>query len=94
MKPDKAFPILTGRNHVVTGMREGNHELFHAVNRGIKWIWDKGINKELLIKYGSANPSYLQPPDPSPRIGVDRDEKGNISDRCKEGYQDYFALFT
>ncbi|MBI3976573.1 MAG: amino acid ABC transporter substrate-binding protein [Chloroflexi bacterium] len=93
MKPNKDFPVLTGRNHAVMGMNEGNRDLFHAVNRGIKWIWEKGYNKELLIKYGSADPSYLQPPDPNPRLGVDRDEKGVIIDRCKDGFKDYSDQF-
>ena len=29
-------------------------------------------------KYGVSNPDYLVPPTVNPRIGVDRDDKGNI----------------
>ncbi len=94
MKPHKEFPILTGRNHAVMGMNVSNCELFHAVNQGIAWAWKRGINKEMLAKYGANDPSYLKPPDGHARVGADRDDKGTVTGHCKEGYKDFSGLFS
>lgn len=93
LKPDPEFPQLTSKQHTVMGMNLENKDLFDAVNRGVKWLWDTKKNAELLAKYGVKNPDYLVPPEKNPRIGVDRDEKGNIIGPGAHTPKDFSFLF-
>jgi len=93
IKPDPNFPQLTSKQHTVMGMKVDNHDLFDAVNRGVKWLWDTKKNAELLAKYGVKNPDYLVPPSKNPRIGVDRDGKGNVIGPGAHAPKDYSSLF-
>lgn len=93
IKPDADFPQLTSKQHTVMGMNMNNHDLFDAVNAGVKWLWRTKKNAEFLAKYGVKNPDYLVPPGKNPRIGVDRDEKGNIIGPCAHTPKDYASLF-
>ncbi len=91
--PDPNFPQLTSKQHTVMGMNTGNHDLFDAVNRGVKWLWDTKLNARLLAKYGVKSSDYLVPPAKNPRIGVDRDEKGNIIGLCAHQPKDFSSMF-
>jgi ABC-type amino acid transport substrate-binding protein len=91
---DDSFPQLTSKQHTVMGMNQDNHDLFDAVNAGVAWLWKSKTNAQLLAKYGVANPDYLVPPTPNPRVGVDRDDKGNIIGAGGHTPQDYAALFA
>ena len=79
LKRDDAFPQLTSKQHTVMGMNQENHDLFDAVNAGVKWLWATKTNAALMQKYGITNPDYLEPPEPNPRIGVDRTANGGLT---------------
>jgi polar amino acid transport system substrate-binding protein len=91
---DPAFPQLTSKQHTVMGMNQENHDLFDAVNAGVKWMWATKQNGVLMSKYGISNPDYLVPPSKNPRIGVDRDEAGNVVGPGAHTPKDFAALFT
>jgi ABC-type amino acid transport substrate-binding protein len=94
LAPDPAFPQLTSKQHTVMGMNQENHDLFDAVNAGVKWMWRTKKNAELMQKYGISNPDYLVPPEKNPRIGVDRDESGNVIGPGAHTPKDFSSLFT
>jgi polar amino acid transport system substrate-binding protein len=91
---DPGFPQLTTKQHTVMGMNQENHDLFDAVNAGVKWMWATKQNGGLMSKYGVSNPDYLVPPPKNPRIGVDRDEVGNVIGPGAHKPKDFAALFT
>ena len=91
---DVAFPVLTGKNVAVMGMNQNNPDLFDAVDEGVKWLWKTKRNATILAKYGIGNPDYLVAPEPNPRIGVDRDAKGNLIGPGAHKMKDYLALFA
>jgi polar amino acid transport system substrate-binding protein len=76
------------------GMNQDNHDLFDAVNAGVKWMWQTKQNAALMQKYGIANPDYLVPPEKNPRIGVDRDAAGNVIGPGAHTTKDYSSLFA
>jgi polar amino acid transport system substrate-binding protein len=94
MEHDAAFPQLTSKQHTVMGMNQENPDLFDAVNAGVKWLWQTKLNAKLLAKYGVNNPDYLVPPEPNPRIGVDRDASDNLIGAGAHTAKDYSALFV
>jgi len=94
LKADPAFPQLTSKQHTVMGMNQDNHDLFDAFNDGVKWLWKTKQNAELMKKYGISNPDYLVPPEPNPRIGVDRDAQGNVIGPGAHTPKDFSALFA
>lgn len=91
---DDAFAQLTSKQHTVMGMNQDNHDLFDAVNAGVAWLWKTKLNAKLLAKYGVKNPDYLVPPATNPRIGVDRDAKGDVIGPGGHTPKDYSALFA
>ncbi|MCW3475502.1 substrate-binding periplasmic protein [Limobrevibacterium gyesilva] len=91
---DPAFPQLTSKQHTVMGMNQENHDLFDAVNAGVKWMWQTKQNAELMRKYGISNPDYLVPPEKNPRIGVDRDAEGNVIGPGAHTTKDFSSLFA
>jgi polar amino acid transport system substrate-binding protein len=94
LAPDPAFPQLTSKQHTVMGMNQENHDLFDAVNTGVKWMWATKQNGVLMSKYGISNPDYLVPPPKNPRVGVDRDEAGNVIGPGAHKPKNFAALFT
>lgn len=93
IKPDADFPQLTSKQHTVMGMNVDNHDLFDAVNAGVKWLWRTKLNAKYLQQYGVGNPDYLVPPAKNPRIGVDRDANGNILGPGGHTPKDFSSLF-
>jgi len=91
---DADFPQLTSKQYTVIGMNQDNHDLFDAVNAGVKWMWATKQNAALMQKYGIGNPDYLVPPPKNPRIGVDRDEAGNVIGPGAHTPKDFSALFA
>ena len=91
---DDAFPQLTSKQHTVMGMSQDNHDLFDAVNAGVKWMWATKQNATLMQKYGIGNPDYLVAPEPNPRIGVDRDAAGNVIGPGAHTPKDFSSLFA
>jgi ABC-type amino acid transport substrate-binding protein len=92
--PDPAYPQLTSKQHTVTGMNPDNHDLFDAVNAGVKWMWKTKQNAELMRKYGISNPDYLVAPEKNPRIGVDRDAQDNVIGPYAHKVKDFSELFA
>jgi ABC-type amino acid transport substrate-binding protein len=91
---DAAFPQLTSKQHTVMGMNQDNPDLFDAVNDGVKWLWRTKLNAKFLAQYGVGNPDYLVPPEPNPRIGVDRDANGNPIGAGGHTAKDFSSLFA
>jgi ABC-type amino acid transport substrate-binding protein len=94
MTADPAFPQLTSKQHTVMGMNQENFDLFDAVNAGVKWMWKTKQNAALMQKYGIGNPDYLVPPAKNPRVGVDRDEAGNVIGPGAHPTKDFSSLFA
>ncbi len=91
---DAAFPQLTSKQDTVMGMNQDNPDLFDAVNAGVKWLWRTKLNAKFLAQYGVGNPDYLVPPDPNPRIGVDRDANDDPIGAGAHTAKDYSSLFA
>lgn len=94
VKPDPEFPQLSGKAPTVMGMNLENHDLFDAVNAGVKWLWKTQGNSGFLAKYGVSSPDYLIPPITDPRIGIDRDGNGNILGPGAHVAKDYSSYFS
>ena len=94
VEPDPAFPILTTKQNTVFGLNGENSDLFDAVNAGVAWLWRTKLNEQLMAKYGLSSPSYYVPPNPNPRIGVDRSPDGGILGPFAHQPRDYSSLFA
>ena len=94
IKPNSEYPDLTGKGRAVLGMNQQNPDLFDAVNAGVKWLWTSKTNARLLAQNGMTSSDYLVAPQKDPRIGVDRDAKGNILGPAAHAPKDYSALFA
>jgi ABC-type amino acid transport substrate-binding protein len=91
---DTAFPQLTSKQHTVMGMNQDNPDLFDAVNAGVKWLWRTKMNAQCLARYGVSNADYLVPPEPNPRIGVDRDADDSPIGPAAHKVKGYSSLFA
>jgi len=94
VEADPAFPILTTKQNTVFGLNGENTDLFDAVNAGVAWLWRTKLNEQLMAKYGLGSPSYYVPPNPNPRIGVDRSPDGGILGPFSHQPKDYSSLFA
>jgi hypothetical protein len=65
---------MSTKYNVVMGIRKDATALADAINAGIAELWDTCQNQAFMAEYGVTNPSFFIPPDPNPRIGVDRPE--------------------
>ncbi|MBY5406761.1 substrate-binding periplasmic protein [Rhizobium leguminosarum] len=88
------FKVLGQKQITLMGMNPQNLDLFDAVNAGIAWLWRTGANAHFLKKYGMDNPDYLVPSTNNPRVGVDRDEKGQIIGAWAHEVKDFSGVFT
>jgi polar amino acid transport system substrate-binding protein len=68
------YPILSTKYNIIFGINPELTELHAAVNEEIAKIWADCANVESMKSYGMGDPSWFTPPDPNPRIGVDRPE--------------------
>lgn len=93
MKVNPEYPVLTGRNHAVIGVNQGNCELFQGLNQGVAWAWRTGINKRALEQWGLTNPAYVTPVEKPPRLGIDRDEANRIIGPMQSCTGDFSAVF-
>ncbi|WP_449376899.1 ABC transporter substrate-binding protein [Bradyrhizobium sp. UFLA05-112] len=89
------FDMLGQKQTTVIGMNVENFDLFDAVNAGVRWLWRSGTNGKLLKKYGMEADDYLAAlsNESNPRLGVDRDENGNVIGKWAHQPKDYSALF-
>jgi L-cystine transport system substrate-binding protein len=74
LDPDPNFPIMSTKYNVVMGIRKDATGLADAVNKEIANLWATCTNQAIMAKYGVTDASFFQPPDPNPRVGVDRTE--------------------
>jgi ABC-type amino acid transport substrate-binding protein len=91
---DPAFPILTTKQNTVFGVNGENPDLFDAVNAGVAWLWQTKLNAQIMARYGISNTGYYIPPNPNPRIGIDRSPEGNILGPFAHRPKDYSSLFA
>ena len=79
------YPVLSTKYNIVFGINPELEGLHAAVNGEIAKIWAECANVELMKKYGLGDPSWFTPPDPNPRIGVDREEswKSPTAEHCQ-----------
>jgi polar amino acid transport system substrate-binding protein len=91
---DAAYPILTSKQNTVMGMNAQNTDLFDAVNAGVRWLWATKRNAAILGRYGMSDPDYLTPVVPDPRLGIDRDAKGDIIGPNAHAAKDFSGLFA
>ena len=74
LKPDMAkYPIMSTKYNVIFGVNKDEKELADAMNAEIRKIWANCENVKIMAKYGMQDASWFTPPDPNPRVGVDRD---------------------
>jgi polar amino acid transport system substrate-binding protein len=74
LKPDMAkYPIMSAKYNVIFGVNKEEKELADAMNAEIRKIWANCENVKIMAKYGMQDASWFTPPDPNPRVGVDRD---------------------
>jgi cystine transport system substrate-binding protein len=74
LDPDPAYPIMSTTYNVVMGIRKEAQGLHDAVNQQIAQLWATCTNQQIMADYGVTDLSFFFPPNPSPRIGVDRPE--------------------
>lgn len=72
LKSDTKYPIMSTKYNVIMGIKKDETALGEAVNKEIRKLWENCENKQLMAKYGVINPDFFIPPDPDPRVGVDR----------------------
>jgi polar amino acid transport system substrate-binding protein len=74
LKPERAkYPIMSTKYNVIFGVNKEEKALHDAMNAEIQKIWASCENVKIMAKYGMKDASWFTPPDPNPRIGVDRD---------------------
>lgn len=91
---DERFPNLTGKFEAIWGVHPQNQDLFDGINQGLRWLKATGQVKVALAKYGIKNNDYLVPLPKDGRIGVDRDESGNVIGPFKHQPRDFSQAFS
>lgn len=94
IRPAEGYSNVSEKDPAVMGMSLENPDLFDAVNAGVAWLWRSKTNAALMVKNGIASPDYMVPPAVNPRLGVDRDEKGNILGAGAHTPKDFSAFFA
>lgn len=94
MSYDEKFPSLTAKFEAIWGVHPQHQDLFDGINQGLRWLKATDQIKPILAKYGIKNPDYLVPPAKDPRIGVDRDEQGNLIGPFKHQPRDFSQAFA
>jgi polar amino acid transport system substrate-binding protein len=74
LDPDPAFPIMSTKYNATLGVRMEATRLAEVINAEIAELWATCMNQNIMARYGMTDPSYFIPPDPNPRVGVDREE--------------------
>jgi cystine transport system substrate-binding protein len=74
LDPDPAFPIMSTKYNSTMAVRKEATHLANAINAEIGEMWEGCTNQRILARYGVTNRTFFLPPDPNPRVGVDRPE--------------------
>jgi cystine transport system substrate-binding protein len=81
LKPEPAkYPIMSNKYNVIFGVNKEEKALHDAMNAEIQKIWASCENVKIMAKYGLTDASWFTPPNPNPRIGVDRDSSWKSPD--------------
>jgi polar amino acid transport system substrate-binding protein len=91
---DERYPNLTGKFQAIWGVYPQNQDLFDAINQGVRWLKSTGQIAPILARYGIKNPDYLVPMPVDPRLGVDRDEQGDVLGPFKHQARDFSQSFA
>lgn len=94
IKSNTEYPNLSGRGQAVMGMNIENTDLFDAMNEGVRWLWRSKKNAEILARNGMTSSDYMVPLVKNPRVGIDRDEKGNYIGPAAHTPKDFSAYFA
>jgi len=78
LDPDPLFPIMSTAYNATMGIRKDARSLHDAINAEIAELWATCTNQAIMARYGVTGAGFFAPPDPNPRVGVDR-EPGWIS---------------
>lgn len=78
LDPDPHFPIMSTTYNATMGIRNDALALHDAMNAEIAELWATCTNQAIMSRYGVIGAGFFTPPDPNPRVGVDR-ELGWIS---------------
>jgi L-cystine transport system substrate-binding protein len=82
--PDK-YPIMSTKYNVIFGVTKDEKALEEAISKVItEDIWPNCINVKTMANYGMGDKSWFIPPDPNPRLNIDRpkDYKAPTADHC------------
>ena len=82
--PDK-YPIMSTKYNVIFGVTKEHKALEEAISKVImEDIWPNCINVKTMANYGMGDKAWFIPPDPNPRLGIDRpaDYKAPTGDHC------------
>ncbi len=79
------YPIMSTKYNVIFGVNKDEPELAAAMSKVISEdIWPNCVNVKTMANYGMGDKAWFIPPDPDPRLGVDRtkDYKAPSADHC------------
>ena len=78
------YPIMSTKYNVIFGVNKNEPELAEAINQQILQMWKDCTNVKAMAEYGLSDKAWFIPPDPNPRIGVDRPEgyKAPTAEHC------------
>ncbi len=82
--PDK-YPIMSTKYNVIFGVTKDEKALEEAISKVItEDIWPNCINVKTMANYGMGDKAWFIPPDPNPRLNIDRakDYKAPTADHC------------
>jgi cystine transport system substrate-binding protein len=74
LDPDAVYPIMSTKYNGTMAIRRDDAALADAINAEIADLWMTCKNQEIMAGYGVTDASFFIPPDPNPRVGVDRPE--------------------
>jgi len=82
--PDK-YPIMSTKYNVIFGVTKDHKALEEAISKVImEDIWPNCVNVKTMANYGMGDKAWFVPPDPNPRLNIDRaaDYKAPTGDHC------------
>ncbi|HLB81435.1 MAG TPA: transporter substrate-binding domain-containing protein [Dongiaceae bacterium] len=72
VEPDARYPVMSTKYNVIFGVNKDEPELAAAMNEVIAKFWSDCRNVKVMAKYGLGDKDWFIPPEPNPRVGIDR----------------------
>ncbi len=72
VEPDSRYPVMSTKYNVIFGVNKDEPELAAAMNEVIAKLWSDCSNVKVMAKYGLGDKDWFIPPEPNPRVGIDR----------------------